>query len=126
MHRRRTLVAAFIFLILLLSSTQGAYSFSFSSSCQVRQGIGQAYASVLDAEQKGGNVLKRLKQLGDRVYGVLTRGAKLAWSFSQAAVSWDNESAKEWRNDRSYILYLGSCLLGCKAWRPAIWSGGRA
>jgi len=92
----------------------------------VRQGIGQAYASVLDAEQKGGNVLKRLKQLGDRVYGVLTRGAKLAWSFSNAAVSWGNESAKDRRNDRSYILYLDSCLLGCKAWRPAIWSGRRA
>jgi hypothetical protein len=72
------------------------------------------------------SILKRLKEVGDRVYSVVVSGTRLAWSFSNAAVSWGNASAKEWRNDRSYILYLGSCLLGCGAWRPTIWSGGRA
>jgi hypothetical protein len=64
MHRRRALVAAFIFLILLLSSAQRAYSFS---SSQVRQEIGQAYASVLDAEQKGGNVTGLVSQLNEAI-----------------------------------------------------------
>jgi hypothetical protein len=57
-------------------------------------------------------VLKRLKEAGDRVYRALTHGTRLAWSFSRAAVSWGNESAKDWRNDRAYAFYLGFCLWG--------------
>lgn len=55
-------------------------------------------------------VLKRLKELGDRAYRIIVSGTRLAWSFSQAAVSWGNARAKEWRNDRAYILYLGTFL----------------
>lgn len=52
-------------------------------------------------------VLKKLKELGDRAYRQLMRGMSLAWSLSEAAVRWGNHEAHSWRNDRSYILFLG-------------------
>ena len=55
-------------------------------------------------------VLKKLKELGDRAYSRLMRGMKLAWAFSEAAVGWGNKEAHLWRNDRDYILFLGSVL----------------
>ncbi len=59
-------------------------------------------------------VLKRLKEMGDRAYAVLMEGMRLAWAFSEAAVSWGNGSAKEWRSDASYASFLGRSLVGKK------------
>lgn len=53
------------------------------------------------------SVLKKLKEAGNTLLSQLIRGARLAWLYSQAAVSWGNESAKEWRSDRKYIEFLG-------------------
>lgn len=55
-------------------------------------------------------VLKRLKELGDRTYLAMQHGYRLAWVFSEAAVAWGNPHAREWRNDRTYILFLGRVL----------------
>ena len=38
-------------------------------------------------------------------------GMRLAWAFSEAAVSWGNEAAKEWRSEANYALFLGSLLV---------------
>ena len=53
------------------------------------------------------SVLKRLADLGDAVYAQLIAGTRIAWSFSEAAVSWGNPDALAWRHDRSYALFLG-------------------
>ena len=55
-------------------------------------------------------VLKKLKEFGDRAYGQIMRGMRLAWAFSEAAVRWGNHEARSWRSDRSYILFLGKTL----------------
>ncbi|MDG7008061.1 MAG: hypothetical protein JRN06_07430 [Nitrososphaerota archaeon] len=55
-------------------------------------------------------VLKKLKELGDRAYGQIMHGMKLAWAFSEAAAGWGNPRAHSWRNDRNYILFLGKFL----------------
>ena len=55
-------------------------------------------------------VLKKLKEFGDRAYGQIMHGMKLAWAFSEAAVRWGNSRANSWRNDRNYILFLGRIL----------------
>jgi hypothetical protein len=53
------------------------------------------------------SVFKKLQQAGKSMYAELVRGMKLAWMFSEAAVSWGNASAKDWRNDRQFIAFLG-------------------
>jgi hypothetical protein len=53
------------------------------------------------------SVFKKLQQVGKSLYAELIRGTKLAWMFSEAAVSWGYASAKNWRNDRQFILFLG-------------------
>jgi hypothetical protein len=58
------------------------------------------------------SVLKKLKQLGDTAYLRIVQGAKLAWAFSEAAVSWGNVGARSWRNDRGYIDFLGKLFYG--------------
>ena len=63
------------------------------------------------------SVLSRLADLGDAVYSQLLAGTKLAWSFSDAAVSWGNESARLWKNDRSFALFLGRFATGVKGYR---------
>jgi hypothetical protein len=55
--------------------------------------------------------LKKLKEMGDRVYAALMEGMRLAWAFSDAAVSWGNEAAKGWRSDASYASFLGRFLV---------------
>ena len=60
------------------------------------------------------SVLKRLADLGDAVYSQLIAGTKLALSFSDAAVSWGNQSARSWRDDHSYALFLGRFVAGVK------------
>ena len=57
------------------------------------------------------SVLKKLKEMGDRAYAVLMEGMRLAWTFSEAAVSWGNASAKGWRSDASYASLPGMFLV---------------
>jgi hypothetical protein len=56
------------------------------------------------------SVLKNLRDSCDGGYAALMRGRGLAWSFSEAAVSWGNERAREWRNDPAYIRFLAAAL----------------
>ena len=56
-------------------------------------------------------VLKKLKEMGDRAYAVLMEGMRLAWAFSEAAVSWGNQTAKGWRSDANYASFLGRFLV---------------
>ena len=63
------------------------------------------------------SVLKRLADLGDAVYAQLIAGTRIAWSFSEAAVSWGNPDALAWRHDRSYALFLGRFLTGVTSHR---------
>ena len=58
--------------------------------------------------------LKKLKEMGDMAYAAVMEGMRLAWAFSEAAVSWGNESAKAWRSDASYASFLGKFLVGMK------------
>jgi len=56
------------------------------------------------------SVLKHLKEACDAGYIALTKGIRIAWAFSNAAVSWGNEDARKWRGDRNYIRFLAlSC-----------------
>ena len=55
--------------------------------------------------------LKKLKEMGDMAYASLMEGMRLAWAFSEAAVSWGNESTKSWRSDASYASFLGKFLV---------------
>ena len=55
--------------------------------------------------------LKKLKEMGDRAYAGIMEGLRLAWAFSDAAVSWGNAAAKDWRSDRAYADYLGRFLI---------------
>ena len=59
-------------------------------------------------------VLKKLKEMGDRAYAVVMDGMRLAWAFSEAAVSWGNEAAKAWRSDARCASFLGRSLAGWK------------
>jgi hypothetical protein len=68
----------------------------------------------LDLLRALASVLKKLEQHGETVYAWLQRGTKLAWAFSEFAVSAGNEDAMMWRNDRSYAFYLGKVLTGSK------------
>jgi hypothetical protein len=54
-------------------------------------------------------VLKRLREMGDRAYLAMQQGSRLAWLYSDSAVRWGHSAARAWRNDRSYILFLGLC-----------------
>ena len=57
------------------------------------------------------SVLKKLEQQGETIHAWIQRGTKLAWVFSEFAVSAGNDKATNWRNDRSYAFYLGKVLL---------------
>jgi hypothetical protein len=63
------------------------------------------------------SVLKKLAELGDAVYAQLAAGTRVAWAFSDAAVSWGNPEARAWKHDRSYALFLGRFLAGVKSHR---------
>jgi hypothetical protein len=53
------------------------------------------------------NILKSLREMGGGIFALMMRGSTLAWAFSAAATSWGNPNAKQWRNDKNYIAYLG-------------------
>jgi hypothetical protein len=53
------------------------------------------------------SILKKLEERGETLHAWVQRGMKLAWAFSEFAVSCGNEAARSWRNDRSYAAFLG-------------------
>jgi hypothetical protein len=63
------------------------------------------------------SILKKLEQQGETLHARLIRGTKLAWAFSEFAVSGGNLSAKAWRNDREYALFLGRSLSASGAFK---------
>ena len=56
------------------------------------------------------SVLKKLKEVSHPFYEHLQRGTEIATAFSDAASSWGNELAREWRHDKDYAIYLGRFL----------------
>jgi hypothetical protein len=52
------------------------------------------------------SVLKNLRETCDRGYIEVMKATRVAWAFSEAAVSAGNASARAWRNDREYIRFL--------------------
>jgi len=66
--------------------------------------------SSLDLLRAIASILKKLQEQGETVYAWIQRGTRLAWAFSEFAVSCGNETARLWRNDLSYALYLGRTL----------------
>jgi len=63
--------------------------------------------SSLDLLRALASILKKLEQHGETLYAWLQNGVRLAWAFSEFAVASGNKSARSWRNDRSYVVYLG-------------------
>jgi hypothetical protein len=53
------------------------------------------------------SVLKRLSSAGTTLLSIIDKGREIAWLYSNAAVSWGNKNARSWRNEMSYIVYLG-------------------
>ena len=56
------------------------------------------------------SAVKKLEQHGETLYAWLQRGSRIAWAFSEFAVSCGNAGAKPWRNDLTYALYLGRVM----------------
>ena len=56
------------------------------------------------------SILKKLEQHVETLHAWLQRGSKLAWAFSEFAVTSGNRAAKTWRNDLNYALYLGKVM----------------
>jgi len=63
--------------------------------------------SSLDLLRALASILKKLERHGETLYAWLQNGVRLAWAFSEFAVASGNKSARSWRNDRSYAVYLG-------------------
>ena len=63
------------------------------------------------------SIMKKLEQQGETLHAWLIRGTKLAWAFSEFAVSCGNKGAKVWRNDRDYALFLGRSLSASGAFK---------
>jgi hypothetical protein len=68
----------------------------------------------LDLLRSLASILKKLEENGETLYAWIQRGTKLAWAFSEFAVSCGNEAAKSWRNDRPYALFLGRVMASAK------------
>lgn len=56
------------------------------------------------------SAVRKLEQHGETLYAWLQRGTRLAWAFSEFAVSCGNGAARSWRNDLNYALYLGRVM----------------
>jgi len=65
----------------------------------------------LDLLRSLASILKKLEERGESMYACLQRGTMIAWRFSEFAVSCGNLSAKGWRNDRAYAVFLGTVSL---------------
>jgi hypothetical protein len=57
-------------------------------------------------------ILKRLKELGNEEHAFFARGIPIAWLYSSFAERCGNPFAHEWRNNRTYIIYLGRFYTG--------------
>jgi hypothetical protein len=65
------------------------------------------------------SILKKLEARGDTLYARMHEGIRLAWAFSEFAVSAGNQSAREWRHDLSFADYLGrSSRIGARTFSP--------
>ena len=73
--------------------------------------------SSLDLLRALASILKKLEQHGETLYAWLQRGVKLAWAFSEFAVASGNKSARSWRNDRPYAVYLGQVFSNSRGGR---------
>ena len=56
------------------------------------------------------SVLKNLRQMCDRTGAAFVGAMRLAWAISEAAVSWGNAKAREWRNDLGIVRFLAFTL----------------
>jgi len=61
----------------------------------------------LDLLRSLASILKKLEEKGETMYAWFQRGVKLAWAFSDFAVSCGNKGAKAWRSERDYAVFLG-------------------
>ena len=68
----------------------------------------------LDLLRSLASILKKLEVQGETLYAWLQRGTKLAWAYSEFAVSCGNSAAKAWRNDRNYAFFLGKIATSSK------------
>lgn len=55
-------------------------------------------------------VLRSLREIADRGFGLLAKATEIAWVFSESAYMAGNKEAKEWRHDQNYIRYLAFSL----------------
>jgi len=62
----------------------------------------------LDLLRSLASILKKLEERGESLYASLQRGTRIAWRFSEFAVSCGNLAARGWRNDRAYAIFLGA------------------
>jgi hypothetical protein len=62
------------------------------------------------------SIMKKLEQQGETLHAWLMRGTRIAWAFSEFAVSCGNKSARVWRNDMDYALFLGRSLSARGGW----------
>jgi len=74
----------------------------------------------LDLLRSLASIMKKLEARGETVYACFQRGVRLAWAFSDFAVSCGNIKAKAWRNDRSYAVFLGRITSSPRLGAPAI------
>jgi len=48
--------------------------------------------------------IKELKQIASREYKLVEVGVREAWKLSELASSWGHKKAREWRNNKAYIM----------------------
>ena len=48
--------------------------------------------------------IKELKQIASREYKLVEVGVREAWKLSELASSWGHKKAREWRNNKAYII----------------------
>ncbi|MCS7367719.1 MAG: hypothetical protein NDF52_07565 [archaeon YNP-WB-062] len=51
--------------------------------------------------------IKMLREIVSGEYRLIQIGIQEAWRLSELASSWGHKTAKEWRNNRSYIILQG-------------------
>ena len=51
--------------------------------------------------------IKMLREIVSGEYRLIQIGIREAWRLSELASSWGHKTAKEWRNNRSYIILQG-------------------
>jgi hypothetical protein len=72
----------------------------------------------LDLLRSLASILKKLEERGDSLHACIQRGTRIAWRFSEFAVTCGNLAAKAWRNDRAYAIFLGATSSNMGALSP--------